>query len=196
MSANSFKMLMRSGVIRPGHREIRRLPEPAPRHWSNPLPHVLNNFMEVPFAPTPTPNRAKGTDGVKQLHAHGGIPSNSFPSRFSWRSILIWLGVLGRTGRKQPLEPCLRQGPQNSMGKLEERVRILESLLRIQKLHCQTQCEELAALRSQVSRIEQLQVELTVERESGERLVQWLQEAEQKLADVDARRLGGLNPLF
>lgn len=82
------------------------------------------------------------------------------------------------------------------MGKLEERVRILESLLRIQKLHCQTQCEELAALRSQVSRIEQLQAELTVERESGERLVQWLQEAEQKLADVDARRLGGLNPLF
>jgi aminoglycoside phosphotransferase (APT) family kinase protein len=109
---------------------------------------------------------------------------------------LIRLGVLGRTGRERRLGPFLRQGPQNSTGKLEERVRVLESLLRIQKLHFQAQCEELATLRSQVKRVEQLQAELTVERESGERLVQWLQEAEQKLADGDARRLGGLNPLF
>ena len=49
------------------------------------------------------------------------------------------------------------------------------------------QREELDKLRSQVKRLEELQTDLTIERESANLLVQWLQEAEQKLADVDHR---------
>ena len=77
---------------------------------------------------------------------------------------------------------------QNPIGRLEERVRTLESLLKAEQARCQTQDKELAKLRLQAKQVENLQAELTVERESGKLLVQWLQEAEGQLAKVRCRR--------
>lgn len=46
------------------------------------------------------------------------------------------------------------------------------------------QREELSKLRVQVNRIEVLEADLVIERESSSRLVHWLQAAEEELADL------------
>lgn len=69
----------------------------------------------------------------------------------------------------------------------QKRIRDLESLLRAEQARCRTQFAELIALRAEISRVKELQSDLAVERESGRLIIQWLQEAEQHLADLYRR---------
>lgn len=92
--------------------------------------------------------------------------------------MLIWLGLLDETnGSSSPPSPPLL------VTRMKARIQKLELLLKAEQALCQAQREELSKLRAQVNRIDILDTELAIERESGARLVQWLQEAEEKLAD-------------
>ncbi|WP_455388957.1 hypothetical protein [Petrachloros mirabilis] len=130
----------------------------------------------------------KGMDDVKQRMAEVRSPyqrvHQQVPSRFSLKTILAQFGLLYPTAQRPRHE---LRAEQDSKGRLEGRIQALESLLKAEQAHSRIQREELAKLRFQVKRLEELQTDLTIERESGKLLVQWLQEAEQKLADVDYR---------
>jgi hypothetical protein len=184
---NSIRSMMLSGVLRPACMEIRLVPDIAPLDSTNYLPEFLNSFLEVPFSPASrSKHMKKGMDEVKQRTAEVRFPYQRVvlqaSSRLSWKTILVQFGVL----RPAELEPRRElRSEQASKGRLEGRIQALESLLKTEQAHSQIRLEEPAKLRSQVNRLEELQTDLTIECESGKLLVQWLEEAEQKLADVD-----------
>jgi hypothetical protein len=102
------------------------------------------------------------------------------------KSIVTRLGLLREDGKP----PMVKSPPlPNPTAILEKRAQTLESLLKEEQARCQKQAEELALLRSQLRPIDELQADLVVEREAGRQLVQWLQEAEQRVADLQSRRL-------
>ena len=51
MSHIAFRMMMESGVLRPGDREIRRGPGGVPLHASRQVSDVLNHAVDVLFGP-------------------------------------------------------------------------------------------------------------------------------------------------
>jgi hypothetical protein len=186
---NSIRVMMLSGVFHPACMEIRRVLDIVPPNSTNYLPEFLNSFLEGPFGAVSRSNQMKkDMDDVKPRTAEVRSPyrrmHQQVPSRFSLKSILVQLGVLRSAGQRT--RHILRYG-QASKGRLEERIQALESLLKAEQACSRIPREELARLRFQVKRLEDLQTDLTIERESGKLLVQWLQGAEQKLADVDHR---------
>ena len=186
---NSIRIMMLSGVLRPACTEIRRVSDTAPLKSTNYLPEFLNSFLEIPFGSTSRSNHIKkGMDDVKQrtveVRSSFQRTRQEAPARFSLKTILIQFGVLRPTEQRPRHEFRSEQAPK---GRLEGRIQALESLLKAEQAHSRIQREELDKLRSQVKRLEELQTDLTIERESANLLVQWLQEAEQKLADVDHR---------
>ncbi len=184
MSLMAFKMMMQSGVLRPGDIAIRRGPGGLPLDATSQLPEFLNYSLDVLFGSESNGNCTKSPHEAKR-HAAGGR-SSARPAPFSLKTIVARLGLF-REDSKPPRPKSLSL--QNPTATLEKRVEILESLLKTEHDRCQKQVEELAILRSQIKPIDQLQADLVIEREAGRQLVQWLQEAEQQLADVEGRPL-------
>ncbi|WP_455377604.1 hypothetical protein [Petrachloros mirabilis] len=186
MSLDSFKMMMSSGVLRPGSLEIRRMSESASHVPIGKLPELLNNLLDVPFRNKTEHKHEMNTQELKRNRAD----RNSFPSARPRRSLLGrmlgWFGI-HRPNGKGPQQEFPH--PYNIVARLEERVALLESLLQVEQNRCLAQADELAKLRAQMKRIEQLQAELNVEQVSGRMLVQWLQDAEQQLADAHGVRI-------
>ena len=85
-------------------------------------------------------------------------------------------------GSSSPQPPS----PQLLVTRLEAQRKKLESLLKAEQALCQVQREELNKLRAKANRIDRLEADLAIERESAARLVHWLREAEQELADLRA----------
>ena len=186
MSLMAFKMLMQSGVLRPGDIAIRRGPGGLPLDATSQLPEFLNYSLDVLFGPESNGNCAKSSHEAKRLAAGGRSSARPELSPFSLKTIVARLGLFREDSKPpMPKSPSL----QNPTATLEKRVEILESLLKTEHARCQKQVEELAILRSQIKPIDELQADLVIEREAGRQLVQWLQEAEQQLADVQGRPL-------
>ena len=186
MSLMAFKMMMQSGVLRPGDMAVRRGPGGLPLNTTSQLPEFLNHSLDEMFGPQSNGNCAKSSHEAKRPAAGGRSSARPEPAPFSLKTIMIRLGLLGEDSK-----PPLPESPPlpNPTTILEKRVQILESLLKAEHARCQKQAEELAILRSQLKSIDELQADLVIERETGRQLVQWLQEAEQQLADVQSRHL-------
>ena len=184
MSLMAFKMMMQSGVLRPGDIAIRRGPGGLPLDATSQLPEFLNYSLDVLFGSESNEKCAKSPYEAKRPAA--GARSSARPAPFSLKTIVARLGLFREDSKPpMPKSPSL----QNPTATLEKRVEILESLLKTEHARCQKQVEELAILRSQIKPIDELQADLVIEREAGRQLVQWLQEAEQQLADVQGRPL-------
>jgi hypothetical protein len=186
MSLMAFKMMMQSGVLRPGDMAVRRGPGGLPLDATIQLPEFLSHSLDVMFGTQSNGNCAKSPHEAKRPAAGGRSSARPEPSPFSLKSIVIRLGLL-----REDSKPPMPESPAlpNPTAILEKRVQILESLLKEEHARCQKQVEELAILRSQLKSIDELQADLVIERETGRQLVQWLQEAEQQLADVQGRQL-------
>ena len=179
MSHVAFRMMMESGVLRPGDREIRRGPGGVPFYATRQVSDFLNHSLDVLFGPEVKQEQQKMPKKVLSLpQATKPTPRQPASSRLSVQAMLIWLGLLDETnGSSSPPSPPLL------VTRMKARIQKLELLLKAEQALCQAQREELSKLRAQVNRIDILDTELAIERESGARLVQWLQEAEEKLAD-------------
>ena len=177
MNQSPFTMMLSSGVIRSGDLEVRRAMEFNSLHVARQLPEFLNSLWDVPMEAESRSSHMKKRDELKRRHA----ATCAFSAPFSLRAVAGWLGLLHRS--EPPTKPKL-VSPHKTFEILEEKVRVLTSLLKAEQIRCQTQREELHKLRNEVKRIEQLQAELTVERVSGKLLVEWLQELEQQLCEI------------
>lgn len=171
---------MGSGVLRPGDRQIRRGPGGAPIHATRQVSDVLNDALDVLFEPELKPNQQEMTEVVSQPHPDKPTPSRPASSRFSLEGILIRLGLLDQTNDSGPEFPP----PQLLVTQRETQIQELELRLKTEQALCRAQCEELAKFSAQVNRINVLEADLAVERESGARLVHWLEVAEEELADL------------
>jgi len=181
MSHLAFRMMMESGVLRPGDREIRRGPGGLPLHAMSQVPDFLNHSLDVLFGPDAETNQPKRPEAALRPRAGKPAPSKPASSGRSLKGLLRWLGLLDQTkGSSGPESPS----PQLLVTRLEARVYNLEMLLKAERALCQTQREELSALRAQANRADVLEADLAIERESATRLVHWLQKVEQELASM------------
>jgi hypothetical protein len=180
MSDIAFRMMMESGVLRPGDREIRRGLGGVPLYATRQVSDVLNHAVDVLFGPELNPDQQKMTKVVSRPRPDKPTPSRPASSRFSLKRILIRLGLLDQTNGSGPEVPT----PQLLVTRLEAQIQKLELLLKTEQALCRTQREELTRLRAQVNRIHVLEADLAVERESGSQLVHWLQAAEEELTDL------------
>jgi hypothetical protein len=186
MSLMAFKLMMQSGVLRPGDMAVRRGHAGMPLDATSQLPEFLNQSLDMLFDPHMNGNCAKSPHEAKRPAAGGRSSARPEPSPFSLKPTLTRLGLL----RKDSKPPMPESPPlPNPTAILEKRVEILESLLKAEHARCQKQVEELAVLRFQLKPFDELQADLVIEREAGRQLVQWLQEAEQQLAEVQRRHL-------
>ena len=87
-----------------------------------------------------------------------------------------WLGLHDQNNRPSPKVP-----PAQLLVTLEAQIQALELSLRTEQTLGQTALQELTKVRAQMSKIDVLEAELAIERESSSQLVQWLQEAEHEL---------------
>ncbi|MGA6826829.1 hypothetical protein ACO9S2_04340 [Nitrospira sp. NS4] len=181
MSQLAFRMMMESGVLRPGDREIRRGPSGVPLHAMSQVPEFLNHSLDVLFGPDLETNQQKRPDVASRPRAGKPAPSQPASAGLSLKGLLRWLGLLDQTnGGSGPESPS----PELLVTRLEARIHNLEVLLKAERALCQTQREELSALRAQATRADALEADLAIERESATRLVHWLQEVEQELAGM------------
>jgi len=163
----AFRLMMESGVLRPGDREIRRgLDGPATRQ------DALSHAVEVLFGPEVKLEQQK-SDHVKPS------PSQPMAFRFSLKGILVWLGL-----QDQPNGPGPKVPRDQLLVTRLAQIRKLELSVRTEEARCQTQREELSQLRAQVRKMDVLEAELAIERDSNSRLVHWLQEAEKEVAEL------------
>ena len=169
-----------SGVLRPGNRAIRRGPGGVPLYATRPISE-LSHSLDVLFSSELKPDQPKMPKITLQPPVDKATPSCPSSSRFSLKGMLIGLGLIDVTnGGGGPELPS----PQLQLTRLEAQIKRLESLLEAEKSLCQAQREELITLRAQINRIDVLETDLAIERESGTQLVRWLQEAEQELAGL------------
>jgi len=186
MSSMDFKMMMESGVLRPGDTAIRRGPGGLPLYAIGEIPDFLNQSLDVLFGPQSDGSCATKPQEAKRPTAEGRSSVRPDDSTSSLKTMMVRLGLCHEDNK--PSIP--KQSPQpKPTSTLEKRVQTLESLLKEAHVRCQKQVEELAILRSQLKSIDELQADLAIEREAGKQLVQWLQEAERKLAETQGRRL-------
>jgi hypothetical protein len=171
-------MMMESGVLRPGDRQIRRGHDGVPLHATRQVSDFLNHSVEVLFGPALKPDQQKMIKVVSRPQPDKSTPSQPASSRCSLKGILMRLGLLAQANSSRPELPA----PQLLVIRLEAQIQKLESLLKTEQALCRTQREELTKLRAQANRIDGLEADLAIERESSTRLVQWLQETEQELA--------------
>jgi hypothetical protein len=186
MSLMAFMMMMQSGVLRPGDRAVRRGPGGVPLYATSQLPVILNHSLDLLFGSESNGDCAQSPHEAKRPAAGGRSSARPEPAPFSLKTLVTRHGLLRKNGK--PPMPQSSSLP-NPTAALEKRVEILESLLKEGHARCQKQAEELALLRSQLKSIDALQADLVIEREVGRQLVQWLQEAEQQLADIQRRHL-------
>lgn len=186
MSSMDYKMMMESGVLRPGDMAIRRGPGGLPLYAIGELPDFLNHSLDVLFGPQSDGSCAMRPQEAKRPTAGGRSSARPDDSTSSLKSMMVRLGL-----RHEDSKPSMPKQPRqpNPTATLEKRVQTLESLLIEEHARCEKQVEELAILRSQLKSIDELQADLAIEREAGKQLVQWLQEAERKMAETQGRRL-------
>ncbi len=186
MSSMDYKMMMESGVLRPGDMAIRRGPGGLPLYAIGELPDFLNHSLDVLFGPQADGSLATRPQETKRPTTGGRPSARPDDSTSSLKSMMVRLGLCDEVNKpsmpKQPRQP-------NPTATLEKRVQTLESLLKEEHARCEKQVEELTILRSQLKSIDELQADLAIEREAGKQLVQWLQEAERKMAETQGRRL-------
>lgn len=171
---------MESGVLRPGDREIRRDPGGIPLHASRQVSDVLNHAVDVLFGPELKSDQQKMTKVIPRPHPDEPTLSRPSSSGFSLKGILQRFGLLDQTNGSGSEFPT----PQPLAIRLEAQIQKLELLLKTEKALCRMQREELDKLRAKVNRIDVLEAELVIERESSSKLVHWLQVAEEELADL------------
>lgn len=181
MSDIAFRMMMDSGVLRPGEREIRRNLYGNSPFGTREVLDRLNHSVEVLFGPELAPNKLSMTKAVSRPSFDKPTPSPPASSHISLKRILIGLGWLNETNEGPGSEP---PSPPLQVTRLKTQMQKLQLRLKTEQALCQVQREELTKLRAQVNRIEVLEAHLETERESGARLAQWLEEAEQELADL------------
>jgi hypothetical protein len=186
MGSMDFKMMMESGVLRPGDIAIRRGPGGLPLYAIGELPDFLNHSLDVLFGPHSDGPCATRPQEAKRPTARERSSARLDDSTSSLKTMMVRLGLF-----HEDTKPSMSRQPPlpNPTATLEKRVQILESLLKEEHARCEKQVEELAILRFQLKSIDELQADLTIEREAGKQLVQWLQEAERKLAETQGRRL-------
>ena len=185
MTGIACKMMMESGVLRPGDREVRWGAGGVPLHATR--QDLLNHAVEVLFGPALTPDQEKMIKvGSQPPQLDEPTSSRSASSRFSLKTILIGLGLVEKTTDAAPELPA----PQLLVARLETQVQQLEWRLKTEQALCLAQREQLTKLGAQVNRIHALEADLAVERESGSRLAHWLQEAEQELASLRRYKSG------
>ena len=184
MSDIAFRLMMESGVLRPGDRGIRRGADGTPLNSTRQGSDVLNHALDVLFEPESMPGQQKTSNVI----SHPAKPTSSPPpvSRFSLEGMLVWLGLHEQTNGSGPKVPPA----QLLVTRLEAQIQELELSLRTEQTLGQTQRKELGELRAQVSRTDVLEAELAIERESSSRLVYWLQEAEKELAGLRRQKVG------
>jgi len=181
MSHLAFKLMMESGVLRPGDREIRRGSGGVPLHMMSQVPEFLNHSLDVLFGPEVKTNQQEMTAVVSRPQTDKSTPSQPADPGLSLKGMLKRFGLLGQTnGGSGPAFPL----SQPLVTRLEAQIHSLESRLKVERTLCQAQREELSTLRAQAKRVDVLEADLAIERESATRLVHWLQEAEQELTSV------------
>jgi hypothetical protein len=186
MSSMDFKMMMESGVLRPGDIAIRRGPGGLPLYAAGELPDFLNHSLDVLFGSQPDESCASSLYEENGPAAGRRSSARQEASSFSLKATMVRLGLLHEDSKP----PLPKQSPsQNSTATLEKKLHTLELLLKEEQARGQKQTEELGLLRSQLKSIDDLQADLAVEREAGKQLVQWLQEAERQLAEGQGRHL-------
>jgi hypothetical protein len=136
--------------------------------------------VDVLFGPELKSDQQKMTKVIPWPHPDEPTPSRPSSSRFSLKRILLRLGLLDQTNGSGSELPT----PQLLVTRLEAQIQKLELLLKTEQALCQMQREELSKLRAQANRIDVLEADLVIERESGSRLVHWLQVAEEELANL------------
>jgi len=183
MSHVAFTRMMESGVLRPGDREIRRGPGGVPLYATREVSDFLNHSLDVLFGPESKQDQQKRPKVLSRPRAVKPTPSRPASSRFSLKGMLRELRLLDQPGGSSSPQP---PSPQLLVTRLEAQRKKLESLLKAEQALCQAQREELNKLRAKANRIDRLEADLAIERESAARLVQWLREAEQELADLRA----------
>ncbi len=181
MSDIAFRLMMNSGVLRPGGLEIRHVHKSGPLHATRAVPDVQKHSVDELFDPELKPDQHKMTKVESQAEPGTQGPSSPTFSRFSLKGLLVRLGWLDPAADSIGPEPSL---PQPRVTRLETRIQELEMLLKNEQALCLAQHKELIKLRAQAKRIDLLEADLAIERESGTQLVHWLQEAEQELAGL------------
>jgi hypothetical protein len=177
MALMACRLMMGSGVLRLGTQEIRRGQGGLPLSATRPMPELLESLFDMSFGPELRPNQQKIPDrSTSKIHAQTSsqfaTPRGSLKAFFS------------RLGKYRPSGHAPKHESVQEQKQLEARVQALESLLKAERALCRAQREELARLRTEVNQIDALEADLAIERESGKQLVQWLEEAEQELAEV------------
>jgi hypothetical protein len=181
MSHIVFRMMMESGVLRPGDQAIRRGPGGVPLYATGQVSDLLNHSLDVLFGPAAKANQQKIPKVISRPQPDKPTPPQPASSGLSLKGMLRWLRLHDQTnGSSGPESPS----PERLVNRLEARVQRLESLLKAEQTLCQSQREELSTLRTQAKRIDVLEADLAIERESGARLVHWLEEAEEELGDL------------
>lgn len=181
MTDIAFSLMMNSGVLRPGGLEIRHVHRNGSLHSTRAVPDVQKQWVGERFDPELKPDQHKVTKVESQAEPGAQAPSSPTSSQFSLKGLLMRLGWVDPDADSIGPEPSL---PQPRVTRLETRIQELEVLLKNEQALCLAQHKELVKLRAQAKRIDVLEADLAIERESGTQLVQWLQEAEQELAGL------------
>lgn len=168
---------MESGVLRPGDQVIRRGSERVPLHVTREVSDYLNRSVEVLFGPESKPDQQK-TKVVSRPQHKNPTPYLPTSSRFSWKGLLKRLGWLAQSNDGACAESS---SPELLAIRLEGRVQKLQLLLETEQALCEAQRQQLT---SQTNRIDVLEAELAIERESSAQLVDWLRHAEQELSEM------------
>jgi hypothetical protein len=103
-------------------------------------------------------------------HPAKSTSAHSPAARFSLGGMRGWLGLHDQNNRPSPKVP-----PAQLLVTLEAQIQALELSLRTEQTLGQTALQELTKVRAQMSKIDVLEAELAIERESGARLVHWLE---------------------
>ena len=175
MALMACRLMMGSGVLRPGTREIRRGQGGLPLYATRQIPELLESVIDMSFMPELKPSQRKIPDRGKQVKSYAP-PSFQSTAPGSFRALL------NRLSNLRPSVPAPMQEPNPKDKQLEKRLQALELLLKAERGLCRAQRDELIRLRARAKQVRTLEADLAIERESGKQLVQWLEKAETELA--------------
>ena len=167
MSDIAFRLMMESGVLRPADRGIRRGPDGTPLRSTKQVSDVVDYAVDMLLG---SESMQQKTSNVRSRPVKPA-PSHPPAARFSLEGMLVWLGLHEQTNGFGPKVPPA----QLLVTRLESQIQELE-----------------LSLRTEQTRIDVLEAELAIERESSSRLVHWLQEAEQELDWPQGQKRGSV----
>lgn len=106
MSLMAFKMMMQSGVLRPGDRAVRRGSGGVPLYAASPLPDILNHSLDLLFRSESNGDSAQSPHEARRPAAGGQSSARPEPAPFSLKRLVIRLGLLRNNGK-----PPMPQSP-------------------------------------------------------------------------------------